>query len=61
MPRRARCNSKWNKILIVDDDGVEMESFQLGELGQHVNKIKTQQPSSHARLQSMQHFKITST
>lgn len=42
MPRRARCNSKWNKILVVDDHHHEINSFQLDNLGQLENKLKTQ-------------------
>lgn len=42
MSRRQRCFSKWNKISVVNDNKLEIASFQLNELGQLENKIKTQ-------------------
>lgn len=42
MSRRARCDSKWNKIIIFDEKGQRKEEFELNKLGQLKNKIKTQ-------------------
>ena len=42
MPRRPRCKSKWSKIIVVNDKQEEIDSFQLDDLGQLENKLKTQ-------------------
>ena len=42
MSRRQRCDSKWNKIIVIDENNQYIEKFELNELGQLKNKLKTQ-------------------
>lgn len=42
MQKRQPSKSNWNKIIIIDENNQNIKQFELNELGQLKNKLKTQ-------------------